>query len=342
MKFKTAIAVGYILSNLILSPAAAAEDKLIFAVDLIRHGDRNPIDSLPASPYQWVGGLGQLTPLGMQQEYQLGVQLRKKYIEETHLLPANYQVETLYVRSTNVDRTLMSAESLLYGLYPLGTGAQTLPSAFQPIPIHTILREQDVSLIPEENKNKFDALVFLHVMMTGEWHQKTIELKPKFQQWSQLTGRPVNHLYDLLSIGDNLHIRELHHIPLPKGMNVETANEIIDAAKWTFVHIYRPYQVGIGTAKPFIKHVQDYFQQASAQKTPLKLVLFSAHDSTILSVLSALRAPIDYQPPYASDLNFSLIENANQYFVKITFNGKPVVIPACKSDTCTLQAFLAL
>ncbi|RYW28888.1 histidine phosphatase family protein, partial [Legionella pneumophila] len=64
-----------------------AEDKLIFAVDIIRHGDRTPIVALPTVNYQWQEGLGQLTAEGMQQEYKMGVAFRKKYIEESHLLP---------------------------------------------------------------------------------------------------------------------------------------------------------------------------------------------------------------------------------------------------------------
>jgi len=59
----------------------------------------------------------------MDQLYRLGTKMRSKYIEELGFLPRNYSGgHTIYVRSTDKDRTLMSAESFLYGLYPLGTG----------------------------------------------------------------------------------------------------------------------------------------------------------------------------------------------------------------------------
>ena len=54
---------------------AWSQDKLIFALDLIRHGDRTPIHAIPKSPpYHWLGE-GQLTSEGMRQEYQLGMQI---------------------------------------------------------------------------------------------------------------------------------------------------------------------------------------------------------------------------------------------------------------------------
>ncbi len=93
--------------------------QLVFTLDLIRHGDRTPLKKIPHILYDWNLGLGQLTPKGMQQEYELGVKLRESYVKKSQLLPIEYQSETLYVRSTNVDRTLMSAQSLLLGLYPL-------------------------------------------------------------------------------------------------------------------------------------------------------------------------------------------------------------------------------
>src|SRR5436189_131685 len=86
---------------------AQEKAKLVFALDLIRHGDRTPTENISAIPYLWSEGLGQLTAKGMQEEYELGVKLRKKYVDDYHLLPKYYRSETLYVRSTNFDRTLM-------------------------------------------------------------------------------------------------------------------------------------------------------------------------------------------------------------------------------------------
>jgi acid phosphatase len=81
------------------------------------------------------------------------------------------------------------------------------------------------------------------------------------------------------------------------------------------------------------------FNDASQHKTPLKYILFSGHDDTILSLLSALHDPQTIRPKYASDVNFLLYQNEKGgYYVKVKFNEQPVVLPGCGED-CSLADF---
>jgi len=61
-------------------------------------------------------------------------------------LPVKYSSEDIYIRSTSVDRALMSAAANLAGLYT-PTGDQiwnnNLGTLWQPIPIHSIPRDLD-------------------------------------------------------------------------------------------------------------------------------------------------------------------------------------------------------
>ena len=86
---------------------------------LYRHGDRTPCGGYPTDPYKdpsnWPVGLGQLTSVGKRMHFELGQWLRERY---DGFLSSNYSEEEIYVRSTDVDRTLMSAQSNLAGLYP--------------------------------------------------------------------------------------------------------------------------------------------------------------------------------------------------------------------------------
>lgn len=65
---------------------------------------------------------GELTSTGQRQHYYLGQQLRKEYIIEQNFLNPSYNHSEMYVRSTDVNRTLNSAASQLYGMFPVGTG----------------------------------------------------------------------------------------------------------------------------------------------------------------------------------------------------------------------------
>jgi acid phosphatase len=326
-----------------------AADKLVFAIDIIRHGDRTPIQSLPTINYQWKEGLGQLTAEGMQQEYEMGVKFRKKYIEQTHLLPEHYEFGTIYVRSTDFERTLMSAESLLLGLYPHGTGPDTtnsgksaLPHAYQPIPIFSAPSMYDDVISKHITHEERNRLMQRYVYSTKEWQQKNNELQSKYPLWSRLTGINIKSLDDLESIGDALYIHQIHHVPMPEGLSTKDIETIIDTSNWVFMWEEKPLRVATVYSAQLMKNVANYLKQGS-QKSKLKYVLLSAHDDTIASALSYMGAPINTVPPYTSTLNFSLYENGQNHFtVKITYNDSLVFIPACGGMVCDLQKFIEL
>lgn len=339
---------GFICSFLLVSSAHAAE-KLIFAIDVIRHGDRTPATDMPSAPHEWPEGLGELTSLGMQQEYQLGTGMRSLYVDKYHLLPANYTNGTMYIRSTDYDRTLESAQSLLMGLYPPGTGpvmpdngVPALPNASQPLPIHTVPQETDTLLIPYNTAAEYQQLLQQYVMNTPEWQTKTQSLQPKFQAWSEATGLHITNLLELAVLGDILNVEQIHNVPVPAGLSAEDAQQIIDARQWSMVHATANINVAAAIGQNLLKAIVADLQMASQQKSALKYVLFSAHDSTLLAEMSLLNTPLDEVPHYASDLNFLLFEEKpDTYVVKINFNGQLIQIPGCNT-ACPLNQFIAL
>lgn len=128
------------------------------------------MDPYPTDPWNnrkyWTTGWGQLTNVsaiiatetnsiieilyflfffipqrGKQQHYELGKWLRKRY---SSLLSTRFDTEEIYIQSTDVDRTLMSAQSNLAGLYePVGEDVWNDQIKWQPIPIHTIPEKSD-------------------------------------------------------------------------------------------------------------------------------------------------------------------------------------------------------
>lgn len=346
MKLTSALST-FVLTGL-LSTASMATEQLVFAVDIIRHGDRTPEYGLPTVHHQWKPGKGQLTATGMQQEYVLGKSRREEYVNQYHLLPARYEPGTVYVRSTELDRTLMSAESFLMGLYPPGTGPSVsgqsaLPDGYQPIPVRTVPHEQEKLLYTDGPLYHFDSLLAKYVYPSKAWQDKTKSLQPKFSAWSQATGIKITNLKQLFDIGDALYIGRLYQVPPPAGLSEQDVDQIIEAGNWAFVHEFRDKRVGHITGRMILQNVRDYFHAAVRQKSPLKYVLFSAHDSTLLTGLSALQAPLDQRPPYSSDLNFSLFKTDHgKYRVRIKFNNKPVFVPKCGGTSCTLSQFASL
>lgn len=325
----------------------AVQDQLIFALDLIRHGARTATLDLPNASQPWTEGKGQLTALGMQQEYQLGLKLNQRYTVDNQLLASNYQANTIYIRSTDYDRTIMSAQAVLMGLYPLGTGPSlpdstpALPYNFQLIPIHTIPAAQDSALLINIYASEISDLLHTYVYSRADWKAKSAELSPHYNRWGQLTGVTIEDMFDVISVGDTLHTYVTHDRPLPSGLSKEDAIKIIEAADWIHATLFKPQEIGDAVGKPALQKITEYIQQAVKHKTKTKFVLLSAHDVTLLGVMSALHAPSDSTPDYASDLNFSVYQSGSgNYYVKVSLNNKPVSIPGCNGNVCQLNQLM--
>lgn len=305
-------------------------DQLVFAVDIIRHGDRTPTKDISSPPYAWPEGLGELTPGGAQQEVVLGEQLRKTYVDQYHLLPAAYKVSNLDVRASNFNRTIKSAQAFLSGLYP---GAS--------IGIESQGQDQLFVAISDTEKK---ALLNQYVFSQADWQDENAKLAPNYAKWSKATGFQIHTLYELIPVGDALYIRQLHHVPLPAGLSLEDVNTIINAEQWAVAAQFKPKELGSAFAKNILLLINQDLTAASKQGSTLKYLLLSGHDSTILSVLSTLSVPQDKEVPYASDLQLMMFVNAaHQYYLIVNFNGIPLKLPACHDNNhCSLAEFSSL
>jgi Histidine phosphatase superfamily (branch 2) len=81
----------------------------VFLTELTRHGARSPISNITKYIQRaWIEryGKGELTGVGMRQHYTLGLNMALKY---KNLFADITHSEIYYVRSTDVNRTMMSA-----------------------------------------------------------------------------------------------------------------------------------------------------------------------------------------------------------------------------------------
>ncbi|GMT15588.1 hypothetical protein PFISCL1PPCAC_6885 [Pristionchus fissidentatus] len=152
----------------------ASNYKLIFANAVWRHGDRSPERPLPGDgtdlfgEEDWKfggGGYGELSPAGMEQQFIVGSKIGDRYINQFGILSQRYRAKEIYIRSTDYNRTLISAYSNLAGMY-YGSGKADVdlptfdkwPQGWVPVPVHTVVNKYDYTGNPDaECKRKMQV-----------------------------------------------------------------------------------------------------------------------------------------------------------------------------------------
>ncbi|MBA2653485.1 MAG: histidine-type phosphatase [Gammaproteobacteria bacterium] len=317
----------------------ADEEKLLFAIDLIRHGDRTPTAKIPRQPYPWKEGLGMLTPEGREQVIRLGEQMRKIYVSQYHLLSGKYNKSDIYVRSTDTKRTIASARAFLIGFYSLSDTVWIENRAV--IPIAVVSKDRDNLLQVKPSKN-ISSLLKVYLLSRNGWKENTHTIQVKLKLWSDATGIKLNGFKKLNILADNLYIRQVHHVTLPQGINNEDATKIISLNERAVVQNFKLKEITQPMGQAFLKRVDQYFNLAANNKTPLKYILYVGHDSSIMSVMNTLGTPLSKIPPYASHINFLLFERNKINYMRVLYNNKPVFIPACHGQICSISQFNTL
>lgn len=96
-----------------------SNEKLLFVWEHFRHGARGSYKSFDYNNWvdmlkeKWEGS-GESTPIGMRMLYLLGVSFRNKYKD---FLSSEFNPNEIFIMSTDVNRTLISAYSYLQGIY---------------------------------------------------------------------------------------------------------------------------------------------------------------------------------------------------------------------------------
>ncbi|XP_068061346.1 prostatic acid phosphatase-like isoform X2 [Anomalospiza imberbis] len=172
-----------------------AKRKLKFVSLVFRHGDHTPQEFFPTDKHKEIAtqqGYGQLTKLGIQQQYELGQYMRRRY---SHFLSVVYKQCEIYVQSTDCDHTLMSAQASLAGLYlPTQDQIWNPRILWQPIPVHTMPLSQDNLLyLPFSHCPKYKELL-RETFATRDFQRQFKHYKQFLKFLATHTGYPLKKL----------------------------------------------------------------------------------------------------------------------------------------------------
>uniref|UniRef100_A0A914P7C4 acid phosphatase n=1 Tax=Panagrolaimus davidi TaxID=227884 RepID=A0A914P7C4_9BILA len=326
MKFS--LIFGFIFGFLISIAFAEAQDKLIFVQAIWRHGDRSPTGTFPNDPNQegnWTQGWGQLTEWGMRQHLDLGRTLRRRYIEQLQFLSPDYHNHEIYVRSTDVNRTMISAMSNMFAMYPAKASdagvtypdVNTWPTyqvegqkvGYVPIPIHTINDDIDYTLNPDMICPRQDRL-WNYVTQTQQYLNLTRDNQDLLNKLTAITGMEIT-LSNLWVVADSLFIEKTWNKTWISGITddmykqINETNDIIEywnnglqLEKYEGIDfsIEIPKIRGGSLLWSIIGHIQQKIdcinnpnQDSCGFFNKLKYYVYSAHDTTLAALFSTLR-----------------------------------------------------
>lgn len=265
--------------------------------------------------------VGQLTHLGLEQLRRIGELLRERYVDELRVLPPVFDARTVFVRSTDTNRTIESAQSLLWGLYP----PSTRPHGREGVMDVNIVEGAAENMYPRSacarlNQLKKDARA------TPDYLKHREDRQPFQDKVEAALGRKVNS-WDGLNSTLQTIIR--HRLLLPDGVDQDIVDGVESEAGYeTAVKFSSPEICRLAIGR-FIGDVVDRVQTTVDGEDDVRFALYSGHDNTLSPFLSAFNVFDARQPPMASVIVLEVYKDAkDKHWVRFLYNGEEMVVQA--------------
>ncbi|KAF6003151.1 hypothetical protein F1559_004664 [Cyanidiococcus yangmingshanensis] len=284
---------------------ANQNSSLVMLVEVCRHGARVPLSTYPRDPLpyrKWPEGVGQLTTIGIQQQVGLGKALRYIYGD---FVPADYHVTDVHVRSSDIDRALMSASSQLTGLFADHPAA--FVDRYQPVPVHTVSTDVDVVMLPGVRCPRWQELQAI-TRHSVAWRQREAEHQLFLDRLGRVImglGRPAN-MDDIATAYDVWQCDEAQGISLPPDVNRSVREQVDELYGLSFAELYRDAEASSLTGGPLALQILNMLRTKVAGLRTEKFILFSGHDTTLMALLSVLQTLPTRAPPFNSTVIFEL------------------------------------
>ncbi|XP_076439626.1 prostatic acid phosphatase-like [Babylonia areolata] len=347
------VIISQFLLVFIYSVASSAPDTLRLVNVLYRHGDRSPVNVYPKDPYGekiWPQGLGWLTEVGMRQQYALGQFLRSEYGD---FLNSTYKNTEIVVESSDKNRCLMSSYCNLAGLYPpVDSQRWNEKLLWQPIPVHTRPITEDNKLAMEKACVRYDEL-YAQELRGPKVQQEEKTNAAFYQLLDKVTGVKRENISVMWAVADTLIVEKAHNLTLPNWTreawkNGTVFSKLMELKDWSFALLFNGTWLSRLKGGPLLKEMIENMQNAASDSrgTQYKMHMYSAHDTTVSALLSAMRVFNHRAPPYATAVFVELHAVNGGHCVKIRFRNSTQVPPyslqhpQCQEECCPLDRFV--
>ena len=302
---------------------------------------------------------GQLTQTGERQLSEVGAMLRRQYVDQDALLPPTFTPSALYLRSTNTSRTRLSTVRLVQGLYP-GTPLATVRALVDVKPEH------EETIFPQYKYCDRLRELF-HSTLQQPLYRQYLETEPLLSFHHKAVGLLSNAPFDANSKADNvtwvamsdeLKCRQAEQLPLPPQITDEVAAHIERSAEFMYHSLLKAGEhptlgrehtinallddrttrgnenarLSVGRfLQSLLTPFDSVAQQQRSGDGAGRLSVYGAHDSSFVSVLSALGLDEPLQgnwPPFASYLVIELLcdDSSSERLVRVVYNGQQAAL----------------
>ncbi|KAH3867993.1 hypothetical protein DPMN_031129 [Dreissena polymorpha] len=271
--------------------------------------------------------------------YIKGRLLRQQYIEEASLLEPEFNPEQVYIRSTNIKRTIATARCILAGMYGRDN-LNKLPKA----PVIHVERLEVDPLIPQTGSCRTLRQINHAAMIHGG---DIPGIKEDRLLVEELLGikepdSDKKHKINFIDIRDDIAARETHGLLEVKSLAPLREVIEINASKVMFFAFCGQHEAEQQVAMqlstgPVLKMLIETIDSSENDRT--KFYLYSCHDSTLVGLLGALDV-YDYQwPPFGADIRLEVYRRDGNQFIRVSYNGKDVKVRGCSSELCPFEEF---
>uniref|UniRef100_A0AAR5P4C8 acid phosphatase n=2 Tax=Dendroctonus ponderosae TaxID=77166 RepID=A0AAR5P4C8_DENPD len=328
-------------------------DSLELVHVLFRHGDRTPDKSAlyKNDPHYNVSyypiGNGQLTNAGKRKEYNIGKELRTRYID--FLGDEEFTLDTVDARCTDYNRTKMSLQLVLASLFPpRGDLVWENQLDWQPVPFnYWPIHEDHVLADPLQNCPRYNKLFWKYLNST--------EGKMLFENHTDLIKYLEHHT------GSPMYSKAFADLYFSLTTEKENGYDHPEWAKSVYQQILQlainDYNVSSATdeLKKYVvgflvkKIIDDSYTKIKGEYYKgTKIFLYSAHEFNIAVLLRYLDVFYPHVPPYGSYViielhNYGTVRGFKFFYQDYTEDGpKHLIIPGCGGHFCKLTRFVRL
>ncbi|KAL5234543.1 hypothetical protein ACI65C_001953 [Semiaphis heraclei] len=278
---------------------------------------------------------------GRRKQYELGKFIKKRY---SGFLDVLYSSKKVTFKSTDVDRTLMSAQLVASAIYkPVGVQQWNRYLEWQPVPIHSEpLKDDRLLLVRIECPRYYEERQ--KIMNSNEVLKELNTYSDLYSYLSNHTGLTIRDPDDVQSIYSTLKAESDYGVALPSWTSKVYPTKLAKVTSRSF--ILNAYNDEMKKLKggPLLKQILENSKNKINKQSTHQLYAYAGHDSTVSNLLIALGVWDEQIPTYNMLALLELHEsNKGHFYLKVFLRNESssepyrLQIPNCKEDSCTLE-----